>query len=104
MSITSIAPDIARDIARLDRHAALGANDKTIEEPAGWTLLDLRKAVAASLAYALGKYSHGYGLHVTAREVRFMMIAGGASYFTIQQHSRAIASLIRSDYLEGWKF
>jgi hypothetical protein len=89
MTISPTTLDVARAVATLDEFA----------DSAGF---DLRHRVASNLAYQFAKHN-GWGgrRNITTRDVRAVLIAHGATAFTVEQHARAIASLIRSDFSDG---
>lgn len=81
---------------------AIGALDRNAAFPHSDGMQVFRHAVARYLAREFAKHN-GWGgfTKVTTKEVRAVLIAYGASTFTIEQHARAIAVLIRSDFSEG---
>lgn len=100
MSVSPTVLDVARAVAKLDelvtpgrrRTVATYANDRD----------DAIARVARNLAYQFAKHN-GWGgrRNVTTRDVRAALIAHGASTLTVEQHARAIASRIRSDFTDG---
>lgn len=93
--VDNVVKDLSRSIERLDVHASADPGDIIDVGGVNWTGEDLRASVANSLAFItrrtvrLGK--------VTKRDVSLMMSAHGASTFTVEQHARAIAVMVRAD-------
>jgi hypothetical protein len=91
MTVAPTTLDVARAIDALDVNAfpETGA-------------FELRQRVASNLAYQFHKHN-GWGgrKNVTTRDVRAALIAHGASTFTVEQHARAIAAMIRADFSDG---
>jgi hypothetical protein len=87
--------DVARAVATLDEHASLvGAHSLGN---------DALARVASNLAYQFARHNGllGSNTRVTTRDVRAALIAHGASTFTVEQHARAIAAMIRADFSDG---
>lgn len=93
MSNIRAALTIAVDV--LDRNAAF---------PQHRSIRVWRLAVARPLAQQFAQFAqhNGWGgfTKVTTKEVRAVLISYGASTFTVQQHARAIAAMIRADFSE----
>lgn len=93
--VDNTTKDTSRNIARLDAHAATDAGDVVDIDGQNWTGEDLRASVAGSLSFTT---RHTVMLRkVTKRDVALMLAAHGASQFTVEQHARAIAKLLRED-------
>lgn len=92
-TVSETVLDVSHAIAYLDENAADSADSQK---------LYMRLRVARNLAYQFARHN-GWGgrIKVTTRDVRAALIAHGASPFTVQQHARAIAGMIRADFNDG---
>ena len=95
MSIPSVIKDITRAVIRLDENASCGESDIVRIDGENWTGLDLRISVAENLAFTIGRTVRLGRL--TKRDVGLMLASHGATPFTIEQHARAIAAMLRAD-------
>jgi hypothetical protein len=93
VTMTNVRATLTIAVDKLDRHADQGEL---------LAVRDLRLRVARPLARQFAQHN-GWGgfTKVTTKEVRAVLIAYGASTFTIKQHARAIAAMIRADFSEG---
>jgi hypothetical protein len=60
----------------------------------GWNRYELRNSVARNVAFAIGENVR-LG-KITRRDAAIILASNGASPFTVEQHSRAIAAMIRN--------
>ena len=94
--------DVARAVTRLDEHADtpergsvnIGGND--------WTREELRQSVADNISFVIGGTVR-LG-NITKRDAAIILASAGASPFTIEQHARAIAAMLRTNRYRDGKF
>ncbi len=100
MFVPSAVRDLSQTIALLDTHAT--ADRIVTADGREWTRAELRNAVAIGLAQQFEWHLQPYiRKAVTKQMVSIAMAAHGAQSSTIEQHARAIAAYIRSDYTHG---
>lgn len=93
--------DVARAVVRLDEHADVPAKGCVHFDGMAWTRDDLRRRVAKQISYHLTRHYGGFipsRRKVTTRDVSAAMAVSGASPFTVDQHARAIAAMVRADF------
>lgn len=105
-----IAPtqlDALRSVARLDANASAGIND-VLPDNSGLTMEDTVNSVAGFISFTYGGHygrgswsaSHHLG-RISSRDVKTILIAWGASPFTVEQWSLTLARRVRADHLKG---
>lgn len=100
--------DAVRSVARLDMHADIGLADTVAIDGLMYTGADLRRHVAQDIAHRI-ELHNGVGSWTATRalkntgvgDVRVILMAWGASHFTIEQHARAIAAAVRAMGFNG---
>jgi hypothetical protein len=93
-AVMNTVKDLSRAVAALDEHA--------LSLDPG----DMRRQVAANLAWQFGRKLYRSGIvksrrDVVKRDVAVALAAHGASCLTIETHARVIAAIIRADYTDG---
>lgn len=92
--------DVARAVARLDEHADTPEQGAVKIDGIDWTREELRRSVADSMSFMIGQYVR-LG-QVSKRDAAILLAANGANPFTIEQHARAIAAMLRGNrYRDG---
>lgn len=67
---------------------------------------DARRRVASNLAFQFSRhYGAGGRKNVTARDVRFVLMANGMMPGPlVDKDAKAIAAFIRADFSDGWRY
>jgi len=67
--------------------------------------VDAVARVSSNLAFQFARH-HAWGgrKNVTARDVRYALISHGADTLTVERNARRIASRIRADFSDGWRY
>jgi len=89
-------------VARLDEHADTPDKGAVNIDGQDWTLYELRETVARNIAYEI-RETVRLG-NITKRDAAILLACHGASPFTIERHSRAIAAMLRTLRYEAGKF
>ena len=101
--MTNVRPtltDIMRAVARLDEHADCPETGSVVIDCNAWNRYQLQSAVADSISFTIGGNVR-LG-KITKRDAAIMLALAGASPFTIEQHARTIAAMLRTNrYRDG---